>query len=311
MIENKINKKYSPLIWLACFLSGFVANIYALYTNCVYLSSVEISRADLLQNILTMISSYGIMPMLITFFLAYIAYVSAFRRFVRFISRNDFCLLVMITKAIAGALTGFLDVFSFLESGVTTFTTTLAPVVIEFSLMTLLFFLVFCKKYKPNPNEKVRAFLSWGIVYMVLLGIEVVSYNALILFASNPNYAQLVIEVISEMGINPIDILGDFTNSIQVAVSSAALAIFALEVVAFIVVYFILQKGAKDFRDPSTREDYMAKHYNPYGYKVREDVENTFEEFGGKEQVFDDFGNDYNNSNNKNNKDNVFDEFDI
>lgn len=300
MIQNKIDKKYSPLIWIGCFLAGFVANIYSLYSNCLYLSTVDASRLEVLKSVFIMLVSYGIFPTLITFFLAYITYMSAFRRGLRFISRSDFCLLVMATKSVSFFITGLIDVFSFLDSGVSMLTSTLVPVVIDFTCMALLFFLVFFKKYNPNPNEKVRALVSYGTVYMVLLGITVVGINALILLA-NGRDRELIFELLYEVGYDPVALLGDHASPVQIGLSIAALVLFFAEVIAFVSVWFVLNREARKYRDPETREEYMQKHYSPFGYEVRQDVHNTFDEFGEQN----------NESNSTDKDDNVFDEFDI
>ncbi len=299
---NKLNKKYYVLIWIAAFLAGFIGNIYNFYTECEML--VGLPRAEVAINVFVMILTYGIVPMAVDFLVAFVVYMFSFRRFIRFISRNDFCLLTMLALAISSAVTGFIDVFSFLIPEVGIFTSSLSGVVMDFTAMAVLFFVVFSRVYKPNPIEKARAFNMWSIVFMVLLGIEVVGGNALIIMMSDASYYELVSEILIESGMEyelvQLSLLAN--NPICVGVSIAAIVIFAIEVIAVIILNIRLKSNARSYQNPETREEYMAKHYQPFGYEVRDGVESTFEEFS-------DNGNVDNSQNNK--KDNVFDEFDL
>lgn len=293
MIENKLNRKYYVWIWLGLLLASLARNVFSIYNYS--LSLVGASRSVVTLNVLYMIFVYGIVPVAVCFFCAWVMYVLAFRRYLRFISRNDFCHYVMAFTAVAFMVMGLIESFAILEPNVYAFTNSLFGVTIQFGAMLTFFMTVIIKKYKPNPVEKARSFRFWFVIYLVLLGLGVLSENGLVIAACTNPLNNNIVTVLEENGYKLV------VSDLQIYVSIAAIVLYAVDVLIVIILNARFQNEAKLYQSPETREEYMRKHGDRYKNKVRDDIHYTYgDDFGDKQ-----------NKNDSKNTENVFDEFDI
>lgn len=293
MIENKLNKKYYVWIWIGLFVASLVRNIYPIYNSALALAGA--GRSMIAVNVLYFLFLFGIVPVAVCVICAWVMYAIAFRRYLRFISRNDFCHYVMAFTAVSFMLMGFIEAFAILEPNVYAFTNSLFGVTIQFGAMIALFFAVIVKKYNPNPVEKARSFRLWFVIYLVLLGLEVFSENGLVIAACTQPLDNNVVQILEESGYKLV------VSELQMYVSIAAIILYVVDVIVVVVINVRFQNEARSYQNPETREEYMQKHSRRYGYDVRDDVHDTY-------------GDEFENTQNKNaskDKENVFDEFDI
>lgn len=290
MANGKLNRKYYPIIWIALLIACFVRNAYQMYVDVVT-SDIHGSLTVFLI-VLRYLLTYGIVPMAVVVLCAFVVWHAGAFRYVRYIPRADFCYLVMAATAVVKFFVGIIEVFSILEPGIYTVTST----VLEFTLLTimmfLLFFFVISKQYNFNPVEKYNAFKMWSIIYMVVLGLSVLSQNALYLSAVDNSELSLSIwAIMREMGYSV------YISGLQVGASIAAICIYFAFVIAAIVLGEIMRKKADLFRNPETRGEFYDQ-YDNRGYKIRNDADRVFNEANV-------------NTEKSKQDENVFDEFDI
>jgi len=177
MANAKINKKYYPIIWIALLIACFARNAYQIYLTVTM--SEPAGSLSVFVMIIRYMLSYGVVPMAIVFLCALVVWQIGAARYVRCIPRNDFCYLAMAATAAVKFLVGIIEIFSILEPSIAVISST----VLEFTLLTgamlALYFFVIAKMYNLNPVEKYNSFKMWSIVYMVALGILVISENAI------------------------------------------------------------------------------------------------------------------------------------
>lgn len=298
MVPDKLNKKYHALIWIGLIFASFVRNIYPLY---IEFTTIEGGARLKVVEALLSIFDYGILPVLLCFVCALVVYSIGFRRYIRFISRNDFVYYVMAFTGAARLIAGIIECFAILNPKVYAVTSCLLDMILLSVAMLLMFFLVFAKKYKLNPVEKSNAFRMWSMIYIV--GLFVLQFL--------PNVTLLIVNASAE-AMDPAEFgelysllqqgYGAFIfDKITFAASLSAVMIFFVIAIVVIVLSSVLRKNAAAFRDPDKRTEYYQTHNNS-AYTVRDDVfstyseENNFDRYAEKPEKKDD---------------NVFDEFDI
>lgn len=291
MANSKINRKYYPIIWIALLIACFVRNAYQIYLSVV--TAEPASSLTVVVDVFRFALSYGVVPMAIVFLCAIVVWQIGAARYVRCIPRNDFCYLVMSAAAAVKFLVGIIEIFSILNPYVSVITST----VLEFALLTgvmiALYFLVIAKWYRLNPVEKYNSFKMWSIVYMVVLGLLIISENSIYISAAGGSaFFVSFWQIMHEMGYTII------VTSIQVAASIAAICIYFAYLIAVIVIAELLRKKAELFRNPETRGDYYDQFDNR-AYKLRNDADSVFEDAGARDK------------NASKPDDKVFDEFDI
>lgn len=300
MIPNKLNRKYYVWIVLGLFLSCIISNVYGIYEVSIQ-KLAEMAPSSVLINVLYMLLVYGIVPSVICFVCALVMYQISYRRFVRYISRNDFCMYAMGAIAIAYTVNGILDVFSILQPSVHEVVSALFDVTVLFGTMLALFFVIFVRKYKPNPVEKSNSFILWSTVVMVVLGISVIAENGFILAVCGNLVDEATIELLKENGY--VLSVGD----LQKYTSIVAIAVYIIDVIVVVALSLKFKKNANAYRNPETREDYVRSHPEQFGYSVRDDVHSTFGDDFSREGNQDRA----NRTKTSNSDDKVFDEFDI
>ena len=287
MTNGKLNKKYAPIIWIVLLLACFMRNAYMIYLDVI---NAEIDGiAGVLFMALRFVLGYGAVPMAIVFLCAFVVWQIGSMRYVRCISRNDFCYLVMATVAGVKLFVGIIEIFAILNPDIASVTST----VLEFTLLTgamlALYFLVIVRWYKFNPVEKYNAFKLWSIVYMVVAGITVLSQNISILSLAEGSALSLLFwQIYASLG-------GNITlNMVQIGASIAAMCIYFAYLIAVIVLGEVLRHRANKFRNPETRAE-LYEGFDNRSYTLRSDAESVF---GGMD-------------NTTNNDEHVFDEFDL
>jgi len=296
-MQNKIDRKYYVWIWLGLIFATYIRNVYGIYEDVNALIG-EASRTQVVADVFIMIFSYGIVPALITFVCALVVYYITARRHSNYVSRNDFCYIVMTFVAGERAVAGFIDAFSILSVEMHIVTSTVLDVLLLPGAMMLMYFLM-AKYYKFNVVEKRNSFTVLSVIFFVVLGLSVFGNNfTIVSLGSNGEYSQALIEYLHELGYS-VDAL---TSSIQVYSSISAIVIYLAYLVADIVLASLMKKNAAEYQDEDTREEFFARHPGARGgapYTRRDDVESTFEDFENS------------HTNKKKDDDHVFDEFDI
>lgn len=293
MASDKINKKYYVIAWVALVVACFVRNAYNIVEYCAAITDPGALR--IVTAMLAIVFSYGAVPSLITFLCAWVVWRVGVARYVRCISRKDFCCLVIAFTAAVRFVVGIIDIFSILEPNVAYFTTNVLDMTLLTGAMLAMFFAVIVKMYKFNPVEKYNAYKLWATIYMVVAGLAVIGQNGMILLLSDGSTLSFELRaMLFEMGVIPQ--LG--FPEIQIAASITAVCVYVIYLVVVIVLGERLNKQAKLFRDPETRGEFYENHYDR-GYTLRSDADAVFG------------GSDMQDDRNNNKKDNVFDEFDI
>ena len=175
MTANKVNKKFFVWIWLALVLACFMRNAFNIYASVVGIE--EPSRIGIFIEVIRIIFAYGAIPAVVTFVCALVVWQIGFSRFVRCVSRNDFCYIVMAFTAAVRFLVGIIEIFSILDPNVYAFTSSVLDFVLLTAAMLVMFFCVLCRNYHFNPVEKYNAFKLWSIIYMVVAGLLVFVEN--------------------------------------------------------------------------------------------------------------------------------------
>ncbi len=286
MANGKLNKKYAPLIWIALLLACFMRNAYAMYMTVVS-SEISGSMLTVLLIILRFVFEYGALPLAIVAVGALIVWYIGSARYVRSISRSDFCYIVMATVAAEKFLVGIIEIFAILAPDLQTVTSS----VLDFALLTAAFlavyFLVIVKWYRFNPVEKYNAFKMWFMIYMIVAGVAVVGGNISVLALMDGSQISYMLY---QMLITTGTVL--YLGPVQMGASIAAIAIYFAYLIAVIVIGEVLRSRANKFRNPETRGEYYESFDNR-GYTLREDADSVF---GGEnkhkkddEHVFDEF----------------------
>lgn len=295
-MQNKIDKKYSIWIWLGMIFASFVANIYSIYIDALDMAQ-GVGGLTIAIEIIVMILVYGIVPALVTYFVAYVSYIILARRHANYISRTDFCYWIMIFVSAERVLSGIINGFSILSEPMNIVTTTILDVTLLPCAMLVMYLLI-AKLYNFNPVEKRNSFQVLSVIFFVLVGISVLSDNlTIVLLASDGEYSQELLSYLHELGYN----VSALNSDIQVYSSVTAMVIYACWLIADIVLTYVFKKQAGEYQDEDTRDDFFARHPSRNEpYQRRDDVYATFEEFGDVVESDDDDKND-----------SVFDEFDI
>ena len=313
MAKNLIDRKYYPIIWVALIFASILASVYSIYTSFVNME--DVTRSGVILAIFRLIIEGG-MSAVWCFVFAMIAYIVGARRYVSVVPRNDFIYTVMAFTAAARMLMGIVDSFCILAPRMYVITSSMLDLVVLTVAYAIMFFAVFDKRYKFNPVERYNSFSTWATVYFILIGLSVVILNALYLIVFEDDALLKTVN----------DYLADFAgivivkDSWQTVSSAVALSLYAVFVIAAVIIGEVMRKQAKNFRDPETRGDYFDQNPNN-PYTTRDDVGGTYGEFqdpyksGLDENPYRSEGDnvgDHKDNDDKNGKDgNVFDEFDI
>lgn len=290
MTTGKINRKYFPIIWIALLVACFVRNAYAIYYNVV---TGEIgSPISIFLFVLETAFINGAIPMLVTVFCAMIVWQIGAARYVRCISRTDFCYLIMSGVAAVNFVVGIIEIFSILQPGIQSITSTVLQLTLMTGVMLALFFYI-AKAYRLNPVEKYNAFRMWFMIYMIVVGIETLVSNSMMLAMADGGtqiFGGLFLDIMYEMGYMLV------ITPLQVGASIAAISVYFAYLIAVIVLGEMMRKQSEKFRNPETRGDYYDQFDNR-AYKLRGDADSVFDgsqprsDNGGSkdEKVFDEF----------------------
>ncbi len=291
MTNGKIDRKYFVLIWLALLVACFMRNSYQMYL--MFSAMEDVSRLLIIRDVFISIFSYGVIPTAVVFVLALITWQIGFSRYVRCISRNDFCYTVMSVTAGVYFTVGLIEIFSILSPEISAVSSTVLEPALLMGAFLAMFFFIFAKMHRFNPVEKYNAFRAWSIVFMVLTGLSAIGGNGMILMlAADSGLSVEILLRLKELGY------GIFLSEVQVGCSIAAICIYVAYLVAFIVIGEIMRSRANKFRNPETRGEYYSQ-YDGRAYSVRNDAERVFEEESVKHSA------------EKRKEDNVFEEFDL
>ena len=273
MAKNLIDKKYYSVIWIALVFATLIGNAYEIYLNFTSLESI--SRGVIILNVMRAIILDGALPAAICYVLALIMYSIGARSYATAIPRNDFIYTVMIFTAVVRLVCGIVEVFCILVPRMYVITSVNLTLIVRTVAYAVMFFFVFAKKYNLNPVEKYLAFRIWAMVYLVVLGIGTVLTNAIYLIVfEDQDLLQLINEVLADIAGYTL-----VKDSLQTVASAIALSVYAVFVLAAVVVGEIMRKEHDKFRsDAGAREEYFAAHPNA-PYQKRNDMGDTYSDF--------------------------------
>lgn len=301
MVEDKLNKKYYVWIWLGLILSSAVRNVYQIYLSIDAMSGLN--SATLALGIFRVIVIESAIPVALCVVVSLLLYYIGYRRYVRCISRRDFCYWVMIFVSVANMIMGVIEAFAILDENVAVFCESLFDTTVMYGAMLLLYFLIFVRKYNLNPVERERTFKFWVMPYTVVLFVYTVFGHGSVMLVYTEGLIPELQQMLAEYGYVYV------FSAEQLYASIIALVFAVIDLIIMLCVMGYYKKLADKYRDPDTREDYMRAHERQ-AYNVRDDVTNTF----GDDFDYNNNGNDNGNnraSNGKKDKENVFDEFDL
>ena len=268
MTYGKINRKYFALIWVALVLAYLMFGVYDIYSYVTQIS--DVTRLTVIIAILRSLFFDGIIPAVFVFVYSLIVYRIGYSRYVRCISRNDFCYTIMAVTAVVKFFVGIIQAFAILEPNVQVFTGYLLDFALMTGAMIATFFFIFAKQYRFNPVEKRNAFGMWMTVYMVFAGLGVIGQSGIVLILSDGS--ELANSLLTLLYYNGYDI---YVNDFSIAVSITAICIYVAYLVLVIVLGEKMRKDAEKFRNPETRGDYYAQ-YDNRAYTVRNDSDRVF-----------------------------------
>lgn len=254
-MKNKIDKKYFVWIWLGLLFATFFSNIYPIYNELTKMVGVGMSGVQVATQVLLGIFSYGLVPMAVTFLLALVMWYICARRHSNYISRTDFCGWVMMFVAAVRLVNGIIDCFAILQPAVYVVTSTLYTVTALPAAMLVMFFCVFKKIYNLNPVERSNSFTVYSVVFMLVLGLSVLSENLTIVsIGANTNVTQELVAYLKEMGYY-VDYL---TAPVQVYSSIVAICVYFAYLIADIVVATLLKNKPHNIGE-RTQEKIISK----------------------------------------------------
>lgn len=287
MIPNKLNKKYYLPIWLGIIFATAVCNLYSLIANFSVIAQESATNLERAVDIVYVLLD-ALLPAALCFVYALAVYQVGFARYVRCISRADFCYLTALHIACSRLVMGIFNIFSLIDPALDLYFTGMLSVLCNGLAMFFMFFFTFKRFYNFNPVERYRAFSAWGTMFMIGGGVKALLANGALLLVSDDLALMR-------------DVFGYDLTSGDMKVFSAGLitgmCIFGAYIIAMIVLGVLLKKEAGKFQNPATRADYYNTHSNA-PYNMRSDAGDVFgddPDLGGKD------GGD----------DNVFDEFDL
>lgn len=216
---------------------------------------VGMSGVQVATQVLLGIFSYGLVPMAVTFLLALVMWYICARRHSNYISRTDFCGWVMMFVAAVRLVNGIIDCFAILQPAVYVVTSTLYTVTALPAAMLVMFFCVFKKIYNLNPVERSNSFTVYSVVFMLVLGLSVLSENLTIVsIGANTNVTQELVAYLKEMGYY-VDYL---TAPVQVYSSIVAICVYFAYLIADIVVATLLKNKPRNIGE-RTQEKTISK----------------------------------------------------
>lgn len=298
-MQNKLDKKYYVWIWLGLVFASFVRNIYSIYSDIVFDIANSYTKALLFYDVIMMIISYGLLPVIVTFVASLLLYYITARRHSNYVSRNDFCYWVMLFTIGPHVLIGIVECFAILNPTVYVATQlVLNPLLYPLAYL-MMFIFIFDKQYKLNPVERNNSFSVLATIYMVFYGLEYLFGNLTIVSLGSDS--ETYNEVMSELS-GMFDLSFMALSEPMITCSAIAICIFFAYLITVIVLGVYYKKQAQAFRSEDTRDGYYQSHPEiNRGYHQRDDVFDTFDEF---EREHTHSGGDDESSN-------VFDEFDI
>lgn len=300
-MQNKLDKKYYVWIWLGLVFASFVRNIYSIYSEILVDIASGYTKALMLYDVIMMIISYGLLPVVATFVEALVLYYITARRHSNYISRNDFCYWIMLFTIGPHVLIGIIDCFAILEPAVRIGTLFVADAVLYPLAYLLMFIFIFDKQYHLNPVERNNSFSILATIYMVFYGLEY--FFGCLTIASLGSDTSIIQEVLAELLLFAPNVNVSALSDPLIICSAIAICIFFAYLITVIVLGVYYKKQAQAFRNEDTRDGYYQSHPEiNRGYHQRDDVFDTFDEF---ERGHTKGGRDDDSS------DNVFDEFDI
>lgn len=298
-MQNKLDKKYYVWIWLGLIFASFIRNIYSIYSEVSSDIASNYTKALMFYDVIMMIISYGLVPVVITFVASLLLYYITARRHSNYVSRNDFCYWIMLFTIGPHVLIGIIECFAILNPTIYLVTQlVLNPLLYPIAYL-LMFIFIFDKQYHLNPVERNNSFSILATIYMVFYGLEYFFGNIAIvsLGSDSETYNEIMSELSSVFSVGYMSL-----SEPMLTCSMIAICIFFAYLITAIVLGAYYKKQAQAFRNEDTRDGYYQAHPDiNKGYRQRDDVFDTFDEFERK----------HTNGDDNDDSDNVFDEFDI
>ncbi len=261
VVKNRIDRKYSALIWAGLILASL---FNALYTLILEFGTYEGVR-DIVVNVILDVLYNGLLPAWLCYCCASIFSSMALRRGLRDISHSDFIYLTMIFTAAARFLMGLVKICALASEVVFVYATYICDVTILSAALYVMFFVVIYPKYL-DPFSGRACFKLWTTAYLVCQGIHTVfPCIANFVLRNDASFADRFQSTFANYGIS---FGGTLVTDDTVTASIVAVSIFAVLVVLTLVLQAVL--------------DNKAKNYIP----VIEAENNPFEDDG---KVFDEF----------------------
>ncbi len=295
-MQNKLDRKFYVWIWLGLIFATYVRNVYSIYSDISALAATA-TRLEVVTNIFVMIFSYGPIPAAITFLFTLILYYILIRRHSAYLTRNDFCYIIMAAVAAERIVAGIIDGFSILSFPMHVVTSTVLDVLLLPGVMLGTFFFM-SKIYKFNVVEKSNCFTVLSVAFMLVLGLSVFSNNFIIVaLGANSEVSNGLVEYLRQMGYEA----SSLTSAVQVYASMSAIVIYIAYLIADITLASIMKKNAREYQNDDTREAFSAR-YSQNSYEAPHAVNDA------PDSAFDDFEEKHTH---KKDDEHVFDEFDI
>ncbi len=220
---------------LGLALTSILASFYNLWDG--YGTELAASPSNAIVAILQILIFDGIISVVIYYIWALIVHVILTRSLRELvITREDFIFYFLIFMIIAKAAMAMVNVFQFVSSSLSVFTHYLTNPLFSIAAMAVFFFVILKKRFLKSGQYQ-RAFLSFGLIFIILNGLSYLM-NVIMFFASG-YFEPILVELGYSFVHEPLELYAIIAGAVMLATV----------VSLFVVVYFRLAREDKSI-DP-------------------------------------------------------------
>ncbi len=240
VVKNRIDRKYSALIWTALILASLFNALYSLILEF----GTYVGVKDIVINVILDVLYNGLLPAWLCYCCASIFSSMALRRGLRDISHSDFIYLTMIFTAAARFLMGLVKICALASEVVFVYASYICDVTILSAALYAMFFAVIYPKYL-DPFSGRMCFKLWTTAYLVCQGIHtLLPCIANFVLKNDASFADRFQSTFANYGIS---FGGTLVTDDTVTASIVAVSIFAVLVVLTLVLQAVLDNKAKNY----------------------------------------------------------------
>lgn len=248
VVQNKINRKYFPLIWVGLIAASFINALFVIMDDL----GQSVGVKEIVVNALIEILYEGLLPAWLCYCSASIFSSLAIRRGLREVSHSDFIHYTMIFTAAARLVMGIVKICAIASYSVYVYATYICDVTVLSTALYVMFFVVLYPRFS-NPVDGRNAFKLWSSAYLVCQGVHTLfPCVSNFLMKDNGALAERIQRIYENSGID-YDVM--VTDDMYIA-SIIAVSVFVALLIATVVLCAVLDKKAKNFVPVLTEEPF-------------------------------------------------------